>query len=87
MANPLTEALPAKVRQIIYVAFAVAGVGVGATQVGYASANIDQPTWLNVTLAVFAFLGTALGITAASNIRKPDANDGPESEPRRALVE
>ena len=33
-----------------------------------------SPDWLKVTLSVYAFLGTAIGATAASNVmtRSPD---------------
>lgn len=65
--------LPAKVRGPIYTAFGVVGVGLGATQVGYASAEHSQPTWLTVALSVFAFVGGAIGYTAASNTPVDDA--------------
>lgn len=67
MANPLTEIVPARARKGIYAGYAFAGLVVGATQVGYAAAEAGQPVWLTVTLAVYAFLGGALGFTAASN--------------------
>lgn len=59
--------IPPKVRGPIYSGYAVVGLGLGATQVGYAAAQADQPVWLTVALAVFAFLGTGIGYTAASN--------------------
>lgn len=62
-----TVYIPAKVRGPIYSIYAVLGLALGATQVGYAAANAGQPTALTVCLAVFAFLGTAVGYTAASN--------------------
>lgn len=65
--NPLT-ALPAKVRKAIYAFYAALGIAFGATQVGYATANVDQPLWLLVAFGVFAYLGTALGLVAASNV-------------------
>jgi hypothetical protein len=54
-------------RKALYTVYAVLGVAIGAVQVGYTSSGAEQPTWLIVTLAVFGFLGTALGVTAASN--------------------
>lgn len=76
MSNPVTNVLSAGVRQKVYVTYAVLGICIGATQVGFASANAGQPTWLTVTLAVFAFLGGALGVTAASNVTPSlDATD------------
>jgi hypothetical protein len=59
--------IPAHVRGILYSVFALIGLGLGATQVGFASANSGQPTWLTVALAAFAFIGTSVGYTAASN--------------------
>ena len=62
-----TVALPPKARAVCYLIFSCLGLGLGATQVGYAAANQGQPTWLTVALAVYAFLGVGLGFTAASN--------------------
>lgn len=59
--------LPPKVRGPVYTGYGILGVGVGATQVGFAAANAGQPVWLTVVLSVYAFLGGAIGYTAASN--------------------
>lgn len=67
MSNPLTDVLPAEARRYVYTAYAVIGVLIGATQVGFVAASVDQPTWLTVALAVYAYLGIALGFTAAAN--------------------
>lgn len=66
----LIKTTSAKARQGIYVAYSALGVALGGIQVAYSAANAGQPVWLTVALAVFAFLGTSLGITAASNITK-----------------
>ena len=66
-AKELITTLPENTRRIIYSVYAVVGLGLGATQVGYSAADAGQPTWLIVALAVFAFIGTALGFTAAQN--------------------
>lgn len=63
----LNEILPAKVRKVLYAVYGFVGLGLGAVQVAYSSAGSGQPAWLTVTLAVFAFVGTALGFTAAAN--------------------
>ena len=63
--NPL-ESNPT-LRRNIYTTFWVLGLGLGATQVGFASADSGQPTWLTVALAVYAFLGTGVGYTAQQN--------------------
>lgn len=58
----------ANIRKAIYAAYVVAGVLIGATQVGFASIEgAGQPTWLTVSLAVYAFLSVPLGSLAAAN--------------------
>lgn len=66
--------IPAQVRGIVYSVYAFLGLALGATQVGFASANAGQPTWLTVGLAVFAFVGTGIGYTAASNTPAAPSN-------------
>lgn len=63
----LKEIMPANVRSKVYAAFAVIAVAFGAVQVGFASADVAQPVWLGVFLAVFTFVGGAVGFTAAGN--------------------
>lgn len=65
--NLLTKIDPA-VRQGLYLIYALIGVSFGAIQVGLQAAEAGFPVWLKVALSVYAFLGTALGLTAASNI-------------------
>ena len=59
--------IPATWRKPIYGAFAVAGVIIGAIQVGFAAAEAGNPLWLNITLAVFPFVAGAVGFTASAN--------------------
>ena len=59
--------IPASVRGPIYAIYAVLGLVLGGTQVGYSAADAGQPVWLKVALAVFAFVGIGIGYTAASN--------------------
>lgn len=59
--------IPAAWRKPIYGVFAVAGVIIGAIQVGYAAAEAGNPLWLNITLAVFPFVAGAVGFTASAN--------------------
>lgn len=54
-------------RKTLYTIYTLLGLALGAVQVGYASADAGTPTWLTVTLAVFAFVGAGLGFTAATN--------------------
>jgi hypothetical protein len=67
--NPLIDVFGARVRRIIYTVYALAGVVLGAIQVGFAANDAATPAWLKTALAVLAFLGTAIGATAASNAR------------------
>lgn len=71
MTNVLTDILPDKWRKTLYAIYALIGVGLGAIQVGIASAGSEQPVWLTVSFAVYAFVGGAFGLTAASNVPKP----------------
>jgi protein-S-isoprenylcysteine O-methyltransferase Ste14 len=66
----IKEHLPATWRRWIYAAYAIIGVIIGATQVGFAAAELAQPVWLTVTLAVYAFVGGAVGLTATSHTPK-----------------
>ena len=59
--------IPAAWRKPIYGAFAVVGVIIGAIQVGFAAAEVGNPLWLNITLAVFPFVAGAVGFTASAN--------------------
>ena len=69
-----TDLIPPRFRLLAYRIFALVGVGIGAVQVGYSSADVGQPVWLTVALAVYAFLGGALGMTAATYV--PDNQEG-----------
>lgn len=54
-------------RKIIYGAYVIAGVGVGATQVAFASINAGQPAWLTATINVLAYLSIPVGGLALAN--------------------
>ena len=70
MTNPLTFFSPT-VRKVVYVTYAVLAVLFGATQVGYASADVAQPVFLDVAFDVLGYLGLVLGLTAAANTNQP----------------
>jgi protein-S-isoprenylcysteine O-methyltransferase Ste14 len=57
--------LDARWRSIIYLLFTVVSVGLGSFQVWYGATASSTPTWLKGALAVVAYLGGAIGITAA----------------------
>src|SRR5699024_11728660 len=54
-------------RTTAYYVYGPIGAAIGAMQVGYSAAELGQPTWLTVALAVFSFIGAAVGITAGQN--------------------
>lgn len=54
-------------RRWIYTVFAVGSVILGAVQVGYATSEVDIPTWVNVVTAVWVFLGGPQGLLARVN--------------------
>lgn len=65
--NALTN-IPPSVRAALYWVSFIVGIALGATQVGYQSAEAGFPVWLKVALSVYAFLAATLGLTAASNV-------------------
>ena len=77
MPNPLTGIVAARTRKYIYTAYSLIGLIAGAVQAAYGSIGGTSPDWLKVTLSVYAFLGTAIGATAASNVmstpREPES--------------
>lgn len=85
--NPLTT-IPPSVRNYLYLASALIGLGLGATQVGYQAAEAGFPTWLKVALSVYAFLAGALGLTAAANTPSyQDVVEGDVRPPERGAVD
>lgn len=64
--NPL-ETRP-DLRAKVYTLFWVVGLALGATQVGYGAADTGSPSWLLVAMAVYAFLGGAVGYQAKKNV-------------------
>ena len=71
----LRDILPAKHRKTAYALYAVIGVILGAIQVGYGAAETATPAALTVALAVYAFLGGAIGITAGAHTDQPRCRD------------
>lgn len=55
------------VRRLIYGAYIIALVVVGAIQVGYAAVTAANPDWLIVSVAVLAYLGIPVAGLAAAN--------------------
>lgn len=65
--NEDNEIIPASWRKPLYRIYALLGLGLGATQVGFAAAEAGQPVALTVSLAVYAFIGTGIGFVAQRN--------------------
>lgn len=63
----LTNVLPAHARKLVYTVYSVIGLVLGAFQAGFGALDNGSPGWMKVSLSVYAFLGTAVGATAASN--------------------
>lgn len=76
--NPLTDILPAKWRGYVYTTYALVGVSLGGCQVGYVAGGDATPDWLTRALAVFAYVGVAIGATAAANVPAPTPDDSME---------
>jgi hypothetical protein len=60
--------LPAKARQIVYVAYGIIALVCASTQVGYNAIDLANPAWLVVSSAVIAFLAVPIGALAALNV-------------------
>lgn len=59
---------PAK-RKFIYALYSTVGLILGGVQAGLGAVEVGSPDWLKASLAVYAFFGTAIGATAASNVQ------------------
>lgn len=77
--STLTGIIPAAYRKRVYAVYAIVGVILGAVQVGFGAAEASTPVWLTVALAVYAFVGGAVGATAQQNtdpniaLKRPEA--------------
>ncbi len=68
-STPLTNFAPAQVREKLYWLYAIVGVVLGAIHIAVTTIDASvTPDWLKIALAVYAYLGVALGATAGSNV-------------------
>jgi hypothetical protein len=83
--TPLTNLAPAQYREKIYWVYALVGVVLGAIHIAVVTIDANvMPDWLKVALAVYAYLGVALGATAGSNVNPTPispADDRPATRP------
>lgn len=64
--NPFTL-LDSKARKTVYVVYGSVALLAACIDVGYAAANVADPTWLTVSQSVLAYLAAPVGVLAASN--------------------
>jgi hypothetical protein len=62
--------LPAKARQVVYIAFGLLALVDSATLVGYGALARELPDWLVVATAVITFLALPIGSLAAGNVTR-----------------
>ena len=63
----LTDILPADVRRVAYIVYAVGAVILGVLQIVLTGYGLD-PLWYSVTQDTWLYLGVAVGAVAAGNI-------------------
>lgn len=64
----VTELLGESKRKIVYLVYGLIGVGFGATQTAFLTAEVEAPLWFTVALAVYSYVGVAFGLVAAQNV-------------------
>jgi len=72
----LTDIVAPVTRRNIYATYSGLGLVLGSIQAGLGAVNASSPDWIKAALAVYAFFGTAIGATAASNTAPGKAKAG-----------
>lgn len=67
--NPLERSPSA--RQRVYDVFWVAGLLLGSLWVGFQTVGDTVPGWVSVAMAVYLYVGAAVGFTARQNVTFP----------------
>lgn len=76
----LTNSFSPGTRKLIYALYSTVGLLLGGVQAGLGAVEVGSPDWLKAALAVYAFFGTAIGATAASNVQlRPAAAPAPDT--------
>lgn len=65
-----------RTRQVVYGAYSLGSVVLGAIQVGYSAGQYEQPVWLIISTAVWVFLGGSQGLLALLNTTPPPVGEG-----------
>lgn len=68
--NPLAD--NAAARKVVYTLFWLVGLALGALTAAYGATDGAAPDFLGAALAVYAFLGGAVGYQAAANTPAAD---------------
>ncbi|MBM7796895.1 hypothetical protein [Pseudoglutamicibacter cumminsii] len=63
----ITEAIPARVRAVLYLVVGVLTVAAGALSTWYATVDGGVPTWVTGVTGVLAYVAGATGLVAAGN--------------------
>lgn len=80
MPRAIKELLPANVRKWAYIVFALVGVGFGATQTAFVTAETPAPLWLSVAFQVYLYVGGVFGLVAATNTTETPGDLGNHGE-------
>jgi hypothetical protein len=75
--NFLKDIVSPSSRRWVYAVYSLIGLALGCIQAGFGAVNAGTPDWLKICLAVYAFFGTAIGATAASNVTTPPSPPSP----------
>lgn len=63
----ITEAIPARVRAVLYLVVGVLTVAAGALSAWYATVDGGVPAWVTGVTGVLAYIAGATGLVAAGN--------------------
>lgn len=77
----LTDVFSPAKRKVIYATYSTVGLLLGGVQAGLGAVEVGSPDWLKASLAVYAFFGTAIGATAASNVQVRPARPADDDTP------
>lgn len=65
--NALIDLVSPETRKKAYLVYTLAIILQGAAAIGFATAGVDAPQWIEVVNQITLYLGGAFGLTAAAN--------------------